>query len=104
MNVLIASLTDPEAAILNAPEGGAGVPKLAIVTVKMADRERAIRGRLHFFQQLRASLNRDSVALAGDPFQFGNSRRQNLPESLHFIHGHLSGSCSAAMCSNIRVA
>ena len=86
INVLIAPLTYPEAAILNSAEGRAGVPELAAITVEIADRERAFRGRLHFIPLVRASFNRDPVALAGYPFQFGNSCLQNLSKSLHFLH------------------
>jgi hypothetical protein len=75
MNVLIAPLTDSEASILNTAECRVGVAELAAITVEIADRERAFRGTLYFFHQVRASLNRDPVALAGDPFQFSNPCR-----------------------------
>jgi hypothetical protein len=88
MNVLIAPLTRPEAAILNSAEGRTRVAELAAITVQIADRERAFRSKLHFFHQVRASLNRDPVALARDPFQFDNPCRQDLSKALHFIHIH----------------
>jgi hypothetical protein len=88
MNVLIAPLTYPEAAILNSAEGRVGVPELAAITVEIADRERAFRGRLQFVHLVCASFNRDPVAPTGDPFQFGNPCRQSLSKILHFLHSH----------------
>jgi hypothetical protein len=75
MDVLLAPPTYPEAPILNSAESRTGIPELSAITVEIANRERAFRGPLHFFHRFRGSLNRDPLALAGDPLQFGDSCR-----------------------------
>jgi hypothetical protein len=88
MNFLVALQTYPEAAILDAAEGRAGVLKLAATTVEIADRKCAFRGALNLIRQIRASLDRDPVALTGDPLQFSNPGRQNVLKTPHFIPRH----------------
>jgi hypothetical protein len=80
VDVCIARLARPKAALLDLAEGHAGVSKFG------------------------ASLNRDLLEAAGEALQFGNFCRQNLLKSVQFILGHwMASACSENEISEYRV-
>src|SRR5208282_2328066 len=72
VDVVIALLARPEAAFLDATERRTGVSKLVKFTVEVTNRECTFGSRLDLLQLIRASLNRDPLAVAGEAFQFSN--------------------------------
>jgi hypothetical protein len=72
VDIVIALLTRPETAFLDATERRTGVSKLVKFTVEITNRECAFRSRLNLFHLIGASLNRDPLAVAGEALQFSN--------------------------------
>ena len=72
MNVFIALLTLPKAAVMDTKDSPPDVSQLVKFSVEITDRECMFGGLLDFFQLIGGSLNSDTVAAADELLQLNN--------------------------------